>query len=105
VIADPNPITVWTHIDAKGKAREIKRTTDKFNGNYTIHNARVEDSGTYLCNASNALGKVFYATKIKIEPGLFIPPVFIALYPPLSSDCLYESHIDFFSIQTQSDKT
>ena len=79
VIADPNPITVWTHIDAKGKFREIKRTTNKFNGNYTIRNARVEDSGTYLCNASNVLGKVFYATKIKIEPGLLIFPLSLLL--------------------------
>ena len=69
VIADPNPITVWKHIDAEGKIREIKRTADKFDGNYTIHNARVEDSGTYLCNASNTLGYDFYSTEIKIEPG------------------------------------
>jgi hypothetical protein len=72
VIADPNPTTVWTHIDVKGRAREIKRTTDKFNGNYTIYNARVNDSGTYFCNTSNALGKDFYSTKIKIKPGLLL---------------------------------
>ena len=70
VIADPNPTTVWTHIDADGKVREIKRTSDKFDGNYTIHNARVEDSGTYLCNASNSLGHDSYTTKIMIKPGM-----------------------------------
>ena len=69
VIADPNPITVWKHIDAEGKTKEIKRTSDKFDGNYTIHNARVENSGTYSCNASNTLGYDFYTIKIKIEPG------------------------------------
>ena len=69
VIADPNPMTVWKHIDADGKIREIKRTSNKFDGNYTIYNARVEDSGTYLCNASNELGYDFYSTEIKIKPG------------------------------------
>ena len=69
VIADPNPTTVWTHINADGKITEIKRTSDKFDGNHTIYNASLEDSGTYLCNASNALGYDFYSTEIKIKPG------------------------------------
>ena len=69
VIANPNPITVWKHIDADGKVTEVKRTSDKFDGNYTIYNASLEDSGTYLCNASNTLGYDFYTIKIKIEPG------------------------------------
>ena len=69
MIADPNPTTVWTHFDVDGKVMEIKRTTDKFNGNYTIYNARVEDSGTYLCNASNLFGNDFYTTEINVNPG------------------------------------
>ena len=76
VIADPNPITVWKNIDADGKIREIKRTSHKFDGNYTIHNARVENSGTYSCNASNALGYAFYTTNIQIKPGR--PQIFIS---------------------------
>ena len=81
VIADPNPVTIWKHIDADGKIREIKRTSNKFDGNYTIHNARVEDSGTYLCNVSNTLGYAFYTTQIKIEPGE--PRIFISLHDKL----------------------
>ena len=69
VIADPNPTTVWTHIDADDKVVEIKRTSNKFDGNYTIYNARLKDSGTYFCNASNTLGYDYYKTEIKIEPG------------------------------------
>ena len=69
VIAEPNPTTVWTHIDVGGKVNEIKRTSDKFDGNYTIFNARVEDSGTYFCKASNKLGYDSYKTEIKIKPG------------------------------------
>ena len=69
VIADPNPKVVWKHIDVDGKVMEIKRTSDKFDGNYTIYNARLEDSGTYLCNASNELGYDFYSTEIEIKPG------------------------------------
>ena len=61
-------MTVWTHINADGKITEIKRTSDKFHGNHTIYNASLEDSGTYLCNASNALGYDFYSTEIKIKP-------------------------------------
>ncbi len=69
VIAYPNPTTVWKRIDTDGKMEEIKRTSHKFDGNYTIYNARLEDSGKYICNASNALGYQSYATDITIKPG------------------------------------
>ena len=69
VIAYPNPTTVWKRIDTDGEIKEIKRTSDKFDGNYTIYNARLEDSGKYICNASNNLGYEFYTTNITIKPG------------------------------------
>ena len=69
VIAYPNPTTVWKRIDTDGEIKEIKRTSDKFDGNYTIYNAGLEDSGKYICNASNALGYESYTTKITIKPG------------------------------------
>ena len=69
VIAYPNPTTVWKRIDPNGKIKEIKRTSNKFDGNYTIYNARLEDSGKYICNASNTLGYESYTTDITIKPG------------------------------------
>ena len=69
VIADPNPTISWKHTDLDGKITEVKRTADKFDGNYTIYNARIEDSGKYSCNASNALGYEFYTAVITIKPG------------------------------------
>ena len=69
VIAYPNPTIVWKHIDADDKVKEIKPTSNKLDGSITIYNARIEDSGTYLCNASNELGYDFYSTAIKIKPG------------------------------------
>jgi hypothetical protein len=69
VIANPNPTTFWKRMDPDGKFIEIKRTSKKFDGNHTIYNARLEDSGKYLCNASNTLGYDSYTTQITIKPG------------------------------------
>ncbi|CAB4044673.1 matrix-remodeling-associated 5-like, partial [Paramuricea clavata] len=68
VIADPKPTTSWKRANSDGKFMEIKRAHGKFDGNITIHNARLEDSGTYLCNASNTLGYDYYTTEIIIKP-------------------------------------
>ena len=68
-IADPNPTISWKRSDPDGKFDVIKRTTDKSDGNFTIYNARLEDSGKYLCNVSNKFGHDFYITEIKIKPG------------------------------------
>ena len=48
---------------------EIKKTRNKYNGNYSIFNARLEDSGTYLCYASNSFGHDSYTTEVIIKPG------------------------------------
>lgn len=80
VIADPNPTTSWKRADPDGKFVEIKRADDKFDGNFTIHNARLEDSGTYLCNASNTLGYDYYTTEIIIKAGKLHGIVFFLLY-------------------------
>lgn len=69
VIADPNPIIKWKRTNADGNFVEISVTSDISNGNYTIYNARIEDSGIYLCNVSNTLGYDSYTTEVIIEPG------------------------------------
>ena len=70
VIADPNPTITWRRFDPHGKYDVIKRTVDKVDGNYTIYNARLNDSGKYVCNVSNKLGYDFYITEITIKPGI-----------------------------------
>ena len=69
VIADPNPIITWKRTDPGGKFIKISDTSDISEGNYSIYNARVEDSGIYLCNATNTLGYDFYNTEVIIKPG------------------------------------
>ena len=69
VIADPDPIITWKRINADGTFVEKSVTSDIYDGNYTIYNARVEDSGIYLCNASNTLGYDSYTTEVTIKPG------------------------------------
>ena len=76
VIAHPYPVISWKRLDPEGKSAlilkpiaENERTAVRFDGNYPIYNAGLEDSGTYLCNASNTLGYESYVTKITIKPG------------------------------------
>ena len=69
VIGNPNPITSWKYNEKNGKWVEIESTSNKFGGNYTMHTARVEDSGRYVCNSSNSLGWDSYMTTIIIKPG------------------------------------
>ncbi|XP_028413458.1 titin-like isoform X2 [Dendronephthya gigantea] len=68
VIADPHPIILWKRAASDGKFVELKRTSEKSDGNFTIFNARLEDSGTYQCHASNPLGYDSYTTKVIIKP-------------------------------------
>ena len=70
MIADPNPTISWKRADPDGTFIEIKNTRDKFDGNYSIFDARLEDSGTYLCYASNSFGHDSYTTEVIIKPGI-----------------------------------
>ena len=69
IIADPDPVITWKRADADGNFVEISVTSGIYDGNYTIFNARIEDSGIYLCNASNKLGYDSYRTEVVIKPG------------------------------------
>ena len=69
VIADPNPIITWKRTGPGGKFIKISDTSDISEGNYTIYNARVKDSGIYLCNTTNTLGYDSYNTEVIIKPG------------------------------------
>ena len=69
VIANPNPTTYWKRVYPNGELQEVMRKAEKFGGNYTIYHAGLEDSGKYLCNATNRLGYDFYTTEVIIKPG------------------------------------
>ncbi|XP_028394142.1 uncharacterized protein LOC114518358 [Dendronephthya gigantea] len=68
VFANPDPTISWKRADRDGKFTEIKKTRNKYDGNYSISNAGLEDSGTYLCYASNELGHDSYTTTVIIKP-------------------------------------
>ncbi|XP_028418079.1 angiopoietin-1 receptor-like, partial [Dendronephthya gigantea] len=69
VIGNPEPIISWKRSkEQNGVFTEIERTSSKFGGNYSIHWAKIEDSGVYLCNSSNRLGWQSYTTKVRINP-------------------------------------
>ena len=70
VIADPNPIITWERSNPDNNFKKILDTSDISDGNHTIYTARVEDSGIYLCNASNTLGYDSYTTEVLIKPGM-----------------------------------
>ncbi|XP_028394789.1 hemicentin-1-like [Dendronephthya gigantea] len=68
VFANPDPTISWKRADRDGKFTEVKKTRNKYDGNYSISNAGLEDSGTYLCYASNELGHDSYTTTVTIKP-------------------------------------
>jgi hypothetical protein len=68
VISDPRALIVWQYIDMQGNVVEIKRTSDGLDGYYVISNARLKDSGKYVCNVSNTYGYDSYVTDVLIKP-------------------------------------